>query len=156
MNNNYQNELDFEACNIDRLLEYLEEDSQVLLSPIEEQPSTNNFQGPSTSEFHPLKNASYQENLAPKVWANCQDKESGIRPTDEIVVESQTGSRRTTLPQNRSFKDKKAFENRLHHVRMRQAFSELNKEIDKYEGSRMRTKLETLRSAAHVLQTSEE
>ena len=162
MNNNNQNELDYqnewaEACNIDRLLEYLEEDSQVVLSPTEERPSTNNFQGPSTSgEFYNLTNASYQENLAPKTWANRQDQGSGIRPSDEIIVESQTESRRTTTPQNRSFRDRKAYENRRHHVRMRKAFQDLNQEIDKFEGVCLRTKLQTLQSATRVLTTSEE
>ena len=162
MNNNYQNEHYqnswAEACNIDRLMEYLEDDSQVELSPTEEQPSTNNFQGPSTTaEIPHLKNASYQENLAPKAWANSQDQGSGIRPSDEITVDSQTGSRRTALRQNQSFKDKKAFENRLHHVRMRKAFQDLNQEIDKFEGyKRLRTKLQTLQSATRVLTTSEE
>lgn len=160
MNNNYQNEHDSswaEACNIDRLLEYLEEDSQVVLSPTEEQPSTNNFQGPSSNgEFYNLKNASYQENLVSKAWANSQDQESGIRPSDEIIVESQTESRRTTTPQNRSFRDRKAYENRRHHVRMRKAFQDLNQEINKFEGVRLRTKLQTLQSATRVLTTSEE
>ena len=159
MNNNYQNQLDSLAddCDIDQLLEYLEND----LSPAEVQSPTNQLQGPSTGEFQSLeKEYPYQENVVLD-WPNYHDPSSDIQPSDGILVESRSTNQqqlsRSTKPQkNRTFyKDKKAYENRRHHTRLKKAFLELNGEIDKVEGHCVRTKLQTLQAGVRVLQTSE-
>lgn len=165
--NDYQNQLDTIADNygdIDKLLQYLiEDDPQNELGPIEE-PPTVQPNGPFPGDgFNSSSNVeyAYRENITSNGTEASDNQPTGNTLSEwSSSADSYKSDNRKIVTdkdqQRRSFKDRKALENKRRTLRENNAYAELNNHLDKIEGYRARTKIQTLRTASKFFTETEE